>query len=69
MTHLTDWMASQTWKCDICREERPDAFISVYKVDITPKNLPPGSVVRNVKYCSDDPACKNGAMNWKEKAL
>ena len=61
---MNDFFANLTWKCDICHEERPDAFISVFKVDITPKNLPPGTVTRNVKYCSDDPACRNGAENW-----
>ena len=64
---MNDFFANLTWKCDICHEERPDAFISVFKVDITPKNLPPGTVTRNVKYCSDDPACRNGAENWREK--
>jgi hypothetical protein len=53
-----------TWKCDICRRERPDAQISVHKVDIGPADQP-GIVIRNVKYCNDNPACKEGAENWK----
>lgn len=55
---------SLTWKCDICHRERPDAQISVHKVDIGPAEKP-GVVIRNVKYCNDNPACKEGAENWK----
>lgn len=54
-----------TWRCDICREMRPDEKISVWKVDIGPKALP-GAVIRNVKFCNDKPACESGAENWKE---
>jgi hypothetical protein len=56
-----------TWRCDICQRERPDARISVHKVDQTParSNLPAWTVTRNVKYCNDTPACKEGAENWK----
>jgi len=61
---VSEWM----WKCDICRAERPDVFISVHKLDIGPKEFPPGTMVRNVKYCNDNPACKEGAANWKEKS-
>lgn len=53
-----------TWKCDICRAERPDAKISVHKVDLYPER--PGLGVRNIKYCNDNPACKEGAENWKD---
>lgn len=56
-----------TWHCDVCRAERPDAKISVHKVDIGPENLPPGTVVRNVKYCNDNPRCEDGAKNWDEQ--
>jgi hypothetical protein len=55
-----------TWKCDICHAERPDARISVHKVDITPETLPPGTVTRNVKFCNDNLRCKEAAANWKE---
>jgi len=62
---IVDWMKSLTWKCDICHLERPDAQISVHKVDIYPQQ--PGVATRNVKYCNDNPACKEGAENWKER--
>lgn len=66
---MSTFLDSLTWRCDICREERPDERISVHKVDITPagRNLPAGTMVRNVKYCNDNPACKAGAENWQEK--
>lgn len=56
-----------TWKCDICRRERPDAKISVHKVDIGPKNLPPGTMCRNVKFCNDNHLCEQAAKNWSEE--
>jgi hypothetical protein len=59
-------LSDMTWKCDICRSERPDSAISVRPVDITPANLAPGTAMRNVKYCNDNPLCKEAAENWKE---
>ena len=52
-----------TWRCDICGQERPGAAISVHKVDLHPEQ--PGIVVRNVKYCNDNPTCFEGALNWR----
>lgn len=60
-------MDGLTWRCNICHNVRPDEKISVHKIDIGPRDLPPGTVVRNVKYCNDNPACKQGAENWVEK--
>jgi hypothetical protein len=56
-------MAALTWKCDICGMERPDAQISVHKVDMHPEA--PGIVIRNVKFCNDNLACQEGAQRWK----
>lgn len=56
-----------TWSCDICGKERPDAKISVHKVDIGPEGLPPGTVTRNIKYCNDNPNCYEAAKNWNEE--
>lgn len=64
---LIDWMKGLTWKCDICRRTRPDEKISVHKVDIGPPAFPPGTATRNVKYCNDSPACRQGAEDWIEK--
>lgn len=65
---MTEW-GSLTWRCDICLQERPDKFISVHKVDITGEGdgLPPGSVVRNVKFCNDNPECEAAAKHWQER--
>jgi hypothetical protein len=59
-------MARQTWRCDICRQVRPDAQIGVHRVDITPDGFPPGTMIRNVKFCNDNPVCIVGAEHWKE---
>ena len=63
---MTLSLSDLTWRCDICRKERPDSKISVHKVDIGPKNLAPGIVTRNVKYCNDNPHCHDAAKNWNE---
>jgi hypothetical protein len=59
--------SSLTWQCDICHQERPDRKITVHKVDIGPRNLPPGTMVRNIKYCSDNLHCEEAARNWDEE--
>lgn len=66
MTIFSEWFKGLSWRCDICHVERPDEKISVHKIDITPGGFPPGPVTRNVKYCNDNPACKQGAESWKE---
>lgn len=63
---MIEW-GSLTWRCDICRQERPDKFISVHKVDITPQGMQPGTVVRNVKFCNDNPDCEAAAKHWQER--
>jgi len=52
-----------TWTCHVCREERPDAQISVLS---TPVEFPNGVVAtQNVRYCNDRPACVKGAAEVK----
>ena len=48
-----------TWTCHVCKEERPDACISVFKTIITLK----GGVTmqQNVRYCNDRKACIENA--------
>ncbi len=47
-----------TWRCDICKERRPDALIVVHSIDIsTLHGSPPGSTLANVKVCKDRPEC------------
>jgi hypothetical protein len=62
-----DFFRDLTWRCDLCHKERPDARISVHKVDIGLPKFPAGIVIRNVKYCSDNPLCFEGAKNWNEE--
>lgn len=48
-----------TWTCHVCRQERPDRFISVWKSE---RDLGDGvAVTENVRYCNDRPACREGA--------
>lgn len=56
-----------SWKCDICKERRPDEKISVHKVDISGNfNLPEGYVTRNIKYCNDREECQKGTIEIKK---
>lgn len=47
-----------TWNCEICREERPDANISVLTYPL--KDLPRST--RNLKYCNDRDECHKKAI-------
>lgn len=50
------------WTCHVCGERRPDAAISVHKIDRSVEHgLPVGCYVVNVRYCNDRPACLEGA--------
>lgn len=68
MSTIIDWMKTLTWKCDVCHQERPDEFISVWKIDQSRKyHLPPGGAFRNVKYCNDRESCFRGAKALEGK--
>lgn len=45
-----------TWRCDACKETRPDAQISVLSVEGT-LGLTQVKYTRNWKYCNDRPSC------------
>jgi len=47
-----------TWKCEICGEERPDEDINVLTYPL--KDLPGGE--RNLKYCNDNFVCPQRAF-------
>ena len=58
MGELLEWFRTLTWKCDVCGEERPDEFISIWKTDESDRyDLPAGSWIRNWKYCNDREVC------------
>ena len=48
-----------SWRCDICKEERPDSVISVLTYPL--KNLPDAEY--NLKYCNDKDECYKGALD------
>ncbi len=51
-----------TWTCHICKEERPDAKISVLNKPLMMNGQAVGQ--QNVRYCNDNPACIEGAENF-----
>ena len=53
-----------TWKCDICGEERPNEKISVLSkpLAINGQVVPDGQ--QNIRYCNDRPACIKGAEDF-----
>ena len=56
---------SLTWKCHICKEERPDHLIAVRTTDMSEKyNLPPGTMKQNVRYCIDKKTCGEKVKNF-----
>lgn len=60
-------MNDLTWTCHVCRDERPDRFISVLS---TKRTMPSGvELTENVRYCNDRPACVEGAehITWTER--
>lgn len=59
--NLLDWMKTLTWKCDVCHEERPDQFISVWQLDRTTEHG--FHYIRNLKYCNDREACSTGVKS------
>ncbi len=54
------------WDCHVCGDERPDDVIGVFKVDTSAENgLPPGTMVQNIRYCTDKPECVIGARSYR----
>ncbi len=51
------------WNCQICKEKRPDAKISV--VSYLMKILPGAQV--NIKYCNDNSECLEAASKKGEE--
>jgi len=54
-------MDNLTWTCHICREERPDARISVWT---KPLGLPGVEGTQNIRYCNDRQECIDGAKDF-----
>lgn len=54
-------MDDMTWTCHVCGKERLDRYISVHQRKRTATNTGV-TVVENIRYCSDDPSCREGAL-------
>lgn len=52
---------NMTWTCHVCKDERPDRFISVFKRDTIRNGVPVGE---NIRFCNDRPACIEGAQTY-----
>ena len=51
-----------TWKCHICREERPDERISVVTKPLVINGQTVGE--QNIRYCNDREKCIEGARTF-----
>lgn len=51
------------WDCHICKEARPDEFISVQSSQML--GMRGIHYSQNVRYCNDRPACIEGALTFK----
>jgi hypothetical protein len=52
-------MIGETWTCHVCKEERPDRFISVFKrAGMLADRFP---ITENVRYCNDREDCRRRA--------
>lgn len=59
-----------SWKCDICKEERPDAAISVAHRPLRGMEDMFPATRFNLKFCNDKAACIEQANKpgpWPEK--
>lgn len=49
---------SVSWICNVCRQRRPDQFISVRRIDLSADfHAPPETIMQNTRYCNDRPYC------------
>lgn len=55
-----------TWTCHICGRERPDELIGVCCTDISAElGMPAGTMGQNVRYCLDEPECREKAKEFR----
>lgn len=52
---------SMTWTCHVCKDNRPDRFISVFKRELVRNEVP---LTENIRHCNDRPACIAGATTY-----
>lgn len=51
-----------TWRCHICKQERPDDKISVRQHHTSIKGV---EITQNVRYCNDRAECIAGAEEFR----
>lgn len=58
---LENYLRMDGWRCEICKEFRPDEDIDVlsYPLKVDGEVMP--GATRNLKYCNDRDACIEGA--------
>lgn len=55
-----------TWTCMVCGRRRPDARISVCKIDRSwIHRLPPWTFSVNIRFCNDSNECRRKAPEHK----
>ena len=55
-----------SWTCHICKRERPDTQILVYRSDVSGEHsLPTGTMFQSVRYSSDNPDCTDKARTFR----
>jgi len=52
----------ETWKCHICKRERPDDKISVVSKPLIINGQ--ACEQQNIRYCNDSPECIEGAKEF-----
>lgn len=57
-----EMMENLTWTCHICKEERPDANISVFKKPLEINGQVMGE--QNIRYCNDKSECLEGCKDF-----
>ena len=70
MPSAEEFMAHLTWRCDICKEERPDDKIDVAYRPLRGLEDQFPDARFNLKYCNDKTDCKaraHGPGSWPEK--
>ena len=55
-------MQNLTWRCHICKKERPDAKISVLTKPIMSAGVEIAK--QNIRYCNDNPTCAEAAKTF-----
>ena len=53
-----------TWKCDICKQIRPDHLISVHSKELVIRGEVMEHATEHINHCNDNPECIAAAPNY-----